>query len=103
MSIPEKIVARASELNVDAKLAVEIARAESRFIPDAKNPKSTATGIFQFLDGTFKHYCIEEYELTDSMADKNDPDIQIECALQMLKDGGVHHWNASRDSWSKNI
>lgn len=103
LTIPEKIAERAIELKVNPTLAVEIARAESRFRPDAKNPKSTATGIYQFLDGTFKTYCIKKYELTDTMEEKNDPDIQIECALQMIKDGGVEHWDASKTVWNKNI
>lgn len=83
--------------------AQSIAWAESRFIKDAKNGHSTASGIFQFLNGTFSDYCIKKYKLTDSMANKNDPKIQTECALRMLKAGGESHWYASRANWHKYV
>lgn len=30
---------------------------ESRWQMTAKNPNSTAKGVFQFIDGTWNHYC----------------------------------------------
>src|SRR3990167_2929189 len=38
-------------------LALELAHLESRFEPEIKNPSSTATGIYQFLLGTWKTNC----------------------------------------------
>lgn len=99
LPIEQRIVLRAQEIGYNPAKAVAIAKAESRFMPNAKNPKSTASGVFQFLDGTFKYFCIEKYELAESMAQKNDPDIQIECALRILKDGGEKHWDASKSVW----
>lgn len=75
--------------------------AESGWKPDIKNKKSSASGLFQFIDGTFKSQCIEKYKFTNSMSQKNDPYVQIDCAVQMIRDGGLSHWNASKHIWSK--
>ena len=81
------------------KLANAIIKAESGYKPDAKNPKSSASGIFQFIDSTFKRFCIDEYKLTESLINKNDFRIQIDCAIIMLESGMESHWNASRHIW----
>jgi hypothetical protein len=76
---------------------IEIARAESNFRPHAKNPRSTATGIYQFIHGTFHAYCkgMNVYDFVDN----------IDCFYIVLeKDGltrGLNHWNASRSVWGK--
>ena len=98
-TIEEKIERVAWKYKVDSDLALAVARAESNFDPKAKNPLSTASGIFQFLDGTFKQFCLKSYSLTNSMAEKNDPDIQIECAMRMISEGGLSHWYASQHLW----
>lgn len=100
-TIEEKIGRRASALGLDPRKAQSIAWAESRFNPNAKNTASTASGVFQFLDGTFNEYCIRRYEYATSTTQKNDPDIQIECALRMLQmPRGEDHWYPSRPYWS---
>ncbi len=68
--------------------------------PNAKNTGSSASGAYQFLDGTFKHFCVDEYRL-GTMKQKNDPDIQIECAVRMIAAGLVGHWDESKPVWSK--
>lgn len=99
-TIEERIGRRAKALGVDPLKAQSIAWAESRFNPNAKNASSSASGVFQFLDGTFKEYCITKYEFATSTDQKNDPNIQIECALRMLeKPGGENHWYPSRPAW----
>lgn len=35
------------------------------------------------------------------MTQKNDPDVQISCALAMLSEGGENHWSESRYIWGK--
>ncbi len=99
--IEDYIISRAMIYGVNPKLAVSIAKAESNFDCNAKNKGSTASGCFQFIDGTFKGFCIDGYKLTDTMEDKNNGIIQIECAVKMLSQGGVTHWEASRQIWSK--
>jgi soluble lytic murein transglycosylase-like protein len=99
-SIEDKIGRRAKALGLDPVKAQSIAWAESRFNPNAKNASSSASGVFQFLDGTFKEYCIRRYEFATSTSQKNDPDIQIECALRMLEmPGGDRHWWPSEHAW----
>lgn len=98
-SIERYIGSEASRKGLDPVRAQAIAWAESRFKKDATNASSTASGTWQFLNGTFADYCIKRYELTDSMADKNDVKIQTECALRMLADGGEEHWSPSRPYW----
>ncbi len=102
MSVEEEIQLVAQENGADPDLAVRIARAESDFDPLAKNPHSTASGVFQFLDSTFHTYCIQKYKLTDTIEEKNDRHIQIECATRMLAAGGASHWNESKYLWMTN-
>jgi hypothetical protein len=82
-------------------LANKIVIAESNWHPTAHNKTTSASGLFQFLDSTFQHYCIDKYHFTDTMADKDDPYIQIKCAVEMIKyePNGLNHWLASADYW----
>lgn len=42
---------------VDSSTALSIAYCESELDPEARNPKSTAKGLYQFLDGTWSSSC----------------------------------------------
>jgi len=72
---------------------IRIARKESGFSLDtyAKNPKSSAKGVFQFIDSTWAQYC---------SGDVNNFVDNISCFYKVLStDGypeGLKHWNASR-------
>lgn len=99
LTIEEKIRVEAIERNYSPDRAVAIAKAESGLNPNARNPHSTASGTYQFINSTFKEYCIKNFAYADSMEQKNDPDIQIKCAVRMLSEGGENHWDASRKMW----
>lgn len=99
LTIEEKIVQEALRVGYSPTRAVAIARAESNLNPNAKNKTSSASGLFQFIDSTYKYYCVDLYSLALSLDRKNDPDVQIECALKMLSTGGESHWNESRHIW----
>lgn len=82
--------------NQDIMTFVRIARAESNFNQYSKNGSSTAKGIYQFIDGTWRAYCLKDgnvYNFVDN----------INCFYKVLeKDGlqrGLNHWNASRNKW----
>ena len=45
------------EYGVDFRLTYNLAIFESNLDPQAKNPNSTAKGIYQFLDGTWEEKC----------------------------------------------
>lgn len=100
-TLEERILRRAAEEGYDPTKAASIAWAESRFKPNAKNSESTASGIYQFLNGTFDHYCIKKYALATSTTQKNDPFVQIDCALEILAESprGEDHWWPSRPYW----
>lgn len=90
----------ASKEGINVNMFLGIIKGESNFQPNAKNPVSSASGPLQYLDSTFKNYCIKKYGMTDSMEDKNNPAIQINCAIEMLKEPfGYKHWWESRKSW----
>jgi len=80
-------------------LEYRIIMAESGFQPEAKNKSSSASGLAQFINGTFQSQCINKYHFATSMVQKNDPYVQLNCLDAMIRDGGQSHWNASRVNW----
>ena len=112
--VEDYILYMASHEGVSVNLALGIANAESgtwhdklkRKLPNptAKNPVGTASGSFQYLDSTFKGFCINTFGMTDTMNDKNHAAIQVNCAVEMLKMPlGYKHWCASYENWIKSI
>jgi hypothetical protein len=55
-SVEEKIKAAAAAKGIPADLAMRMASAESRYSPNVTNPRSTAGGLFQIIDDTWKRY-----------------------------------------------
>lgn len=58
---------------------LELVARESSFNSNAKNPKSTAAGLFQFLDGTRKNY-------GGNSVNWSDPYEQAKAGLKYIKD-----------------
>lgn len=75
-------------------IMVRIAMAESTFDPTAKNPYSTASGVYQILNGTWNDY--------DCAGDVFDPTDNITCARKIYDKEGTTPWNASIEVWGKN-
>ena len=70
----------------DPELLVKIAKAESGLRPCAKNPASSATGLYQILD---------MHGLTE--AERCNPRIATEWAVDNFNGG--RPWNSSRSKW----
>lgn len=71
-------------------VAVSVAYAESGFDPAAKNPTSTATGLWQILAS---HEEFKGWDLTD-------PATNAKAAYQLYSESGWAPWASSKGSWS---
>lgn len=86
------------------KTAIRIARAESNFRPDAKNPKSSATGVFQFLWSTWDAYRCEgeKWDFVDNV--NCFYKVYEQQTARYAKKGLIYDfndWNASRSKWEE--
>lgn len=77
----------------DTPVMIDVAHAESSFNPTAKNPASTAKGLFQILDSTWKDTGCEGYVYY--------PQDNIACAQKIQADAGTAPWNSSKENWQK--
>ncbi len=73
----------------------QIAMAESGYNYRAKNPRSTASGAYQFLDGTWAGY--GGYRRAMDAPEH----VQDAKALEVFRTQGTRPWNASRSVWSR--
>jgi len=89
------ITSAAIKHGLDPNLLIAIAVCESGLRPDAQNRWSSASGLFQFVDSTWKTYA-KKYGIAGP---KNDPYVQSELAALMIANGGIGHWNASSYCW----
>lgn len=67
----------AARHGVDPHALSETTRIESNFNPNAKNPKSTAGGILQFIDSTARDY---------GLTDKFDAAASLDAGARLMKD-----------------
>lgn len=74
---------------------LELVARESSFNPNAANRKSSAKGLFQFLDGTRNNY-------GGNSVDWNDPYQQAVAGLKYIKDRygtpekALEHWDKNK-------
>ena len=71
---------------------------ESNLNPKAKNPDSTAKGVFQFLDGTWKYYGLMKWGTLEGK-DVLDFDDNVELATWVIGKYGTRDWNPSKHCW----
>lgn len=96
VSIEQIIVAYARHYGADVELSLNVACAESCFMengtpdfnPSAKNPNSSATGVFQFIKSTWAGMC---------EGDVLNVHDNVSCGTRILANGGISHWEASRE------
>ena len=95
------LIAQAPAYNVSgeprATLIERIIWCESKNCPTAQNPKSTAYGICQFIDGTWD-YVQEKWNIK---LDRHNYYDQYYACERLLKEEGTKHWKESKFCWSK--
>ena len=69
----------------------EIIRRESGGNPKAKNPKSTAYGLCQFLDGTWAYV----QKKWDMQLERENPQDQLYACDRLYREEGISHWITS--------
>lgn len=98
LPIEEQIDYYAQVDGIDPVIMRKIAYAESRYqnVPnylyDGENGHYTAYGIFQITRTTYRGFCGDPSERL--IVSKN-----IQCAMKIAKESGLHHWNESRSVW----
>jgi len=92
LEVRDYIILKSKEYGVDELLALDLAWAESNFYPDAKNPKSSAKGVYQWLDSS--------WACEGNVLNYKD---NVDCALQTIgKDKfGIRHWTADLNTRKK--
>lgn len=72
--VESMIVELAGEYGVDQEAALRIARCESSLVWNARNPNSSATGVYQWLEGS--------WEAIGSPGDRMDPEDNIRAFME---------------------
>lgn len=75
-----------------------IVSCESNSNPTAQNRSSTASGLFQFINGTWAAYGGREFAPTAKQATIEEQYVIAERAYARE---GTRPWNASKDCWSR--
>lgn len=74
-------------------LAIKLCDYEARGCqPEIKNPNSSATGLYQFIEGTWRDLC--EGEVTN-------PEHNADCAMRLISAGDIFHWTADKNTRAK--
>ena len=71
---------------------------ESNLDPKAKNPNSTAKGVFQFLNGTWKYYGLKKWGTLEGK-DVYDFDDNVELGTWVIGKYGTRDWEADPASY----
>lgn len=79
-------------LNEDKKLLMFVAKIESRFKADAKNPTSSARGVFQMLDKTASVY-YSKVGLNPTIENRNNAYFATKAQIRFYKDEQKKYWN----------
>jgi soluble lytic murein transglycosylase-like protein len=89
----------ADEFGVDPSLMVDIAAAESSLDPNKPSSKSSAEGLYQFIDNSWKQM-MRELGLPEDTP-KTNPAANARAAALALSKGRLRWWQASRWNWGR--
>lgn len=92
---PKTLVERYASF-YDVPVGKNIVSCESRFNSKAKNPRSTAKGLYQFLDSTWEMYSKRKWGY---VPDVYDPRFNAELGAWVIATYGTRDWVASQDCW----
>jgi soluble lytic murein transglycosylase-like protein len=95
-SVKQLIKQYAVKYAVSPSLALSIASCESQFNPRARNPNSTAKGVYQFTQGSWRGYSIQKW---GKVRDVFNPSYNAELAMYVISLHGTSPWLASRGCW----
>ena len=87
LGVPEYLECKAVQgviTHKQAEIMTAIAKAESNLNPRAKNKRSTASGVFQIIAGTWYS--------NDCVGDKWNWKDNTDCAIKILKNQGYYAW-----------
>lgn len=95
------IYEKSIDMGLDYDTTLQIAWCESQFIEYAKNPKSSATGVYQFINGTWQYY--GEKIWGDEFSNRNRLNYQdnVDLALEIISQTGISDWTASASCHQK--
>ena len=87
----------AAEFGVDGDRLVRLGVCESGLRPDAKNPRSTARGVFQYLDRTWTSARTRLYDRGIDPAPYEEADVwnpvaQARITANVISEGGASWW-----------
>lgn len=89
MSSSEAVEQMVLQAFPDAPIMVEVARAESQFVETAKNPNSSASGVFQITKDTWAGCEGDIFDAADN----------IVCARKVYDARGLQPWESSIGDW----
>ncbi len=87
----------AAQYGIDVNLLNRVILAESGGNPAAKNPRSTASGCAQFIQGTWAG---TRRQMGREWVSPFDAEANVETTAWKIANGGLSAWNASRSKWA---
>jgi len=93
------IQSAAQEFGVDPDLLQDIAFAESSLDPSKQSNESSAGGLFQFIDSSWKQM-MQELGLPENTP-KTNPEANARAAALALAKGRINWWETSRWNWGR--
>jgi soluble lytic murein transglycosylase-like protein len=85
----------ARQYGVNEDLPLRVARCESGYNQFSKNSHSTASGVFQYIAGTWRNTEAGRQGISPFDADAN-----VRMAIKSIASGGISNWNASKHCWN---